>query len=279
MTIVRGKCGLAKKRGVFLGIKIIVYFFGLFILTVSVYRGINCLVYNNSIQNESVNETDSEQNDESQVNVGNKIAIIVGTATILMTVCTMLQQHINRMQDRALAFPKMVIKECQFVIGEDNVSRHTLLYNGKKGELLIKLLFQDTISQCYVPSIYRVAVAKHPYQRKVEKYSFLEILNCFSGFEESGFYIETTVQKSDLVEDFCKRQQGGYIDKLEIIMDVAWINDFYMLGFRNMWGMYKRCRIRLNDICRSYTDNDNGLYGYNVENFSLEEAPLWEKQG
>lgn len=275
--------GMARKRIEFSIIKAIIYLVVFTILTFGIYTGINCLVYDdNSVQNEeksvSANETESGRENKPQADIGNRIAVIVGTATVLMAILTMLQQHINRMQDRALAFPKMVLTECQFVIGEDNISKHTLFYNEKKGELLIKFLFQDTISHCYVPSIYRVAVARHPYQGKVDEYAFLEILNSFSGFGENGFYMEAVVQRSDLVEDYCTRQQGAYTDKLEIIMDVAWKNEFFMLCFRNMWSMYLRYKIRLNDMCRSNKDIDKGIYGYRVENVSLEEAPLGKRK-
>lgn len=272
---------MAGKRVVFIIIKVSIYLITLTILTLGIYEGISYSVYNdNSVQNKgknvAENGTESVKDDKSQADIGNRIAVIVGTVTVLMTILTMLQQHINRMQDRALAFPKMVLKECQFVIGEDDVARHTLFYNDKKGNLLIKFLFQDTISFCYVPGIYRVAVAKHPYQGETERYTFLETLNSFSGSTENGFCMEAVVQKSDLVEEFCTRQQGAYDDKLEIIMDVRWKNEFFTRGFRNMWSMYLRYKIRLNDEYRNYNTSDK-IFSYKVENVSLEEAPVRKK--
>lgn len=268
-----------KRRG-FAILKVLIYIGALIVLTLGIYAGINCIAYDNSVQNEeeseSVDETESELDGkpEAEADTSNRIAVIVGTATVLMAVLTMLQQHINRRQDRALAFPKMALTECQFVIGKDNVSKHTLFYNEKEGELLIKLLFQDTISHCYVPDIYRVAVARHPYQKKVEEYTYLNVLKSFSGFGENGFYMEAVVQMSDLVKNFCTKQQGTFTGKLEIIMDVAWRNGFYKWGLRNMWSMYLRYKIRLNDMGRSTTDTKAGSYGYKVENVSLEEAPF-----
>lgn len=268
---------MAIKRWRFAILKVLIYIGALIVLTFGIYAGINCIAYDNSVQNEeesvSADETESELDGKPKADTSNRIAVIVGTATVLMAVLTMLQQHINRRQDRALSFPKMALTECQFVIGKDNVSLHTLFYNEKEGELLIKLLFQDTISHCYVPKIYRVAVARHPYQEKEDKYTFLNVLNSCSGFGENGFYMEAVVQMSDLVEDFCTRQQGTYIDKLEIVMDVAWRNEFFMRGFQDMWNMYLRYKIRLNDMGRSTINTEEGIYGYKVEKVSLEEAP------
>ncbi|MDE6664379.1 MAG: hypothetical protein K2K46_13715 [Lachnospiraceae bacterium] len=267
----------ASKRRVFAILKISIYIGALIVLTLGIYAGINCIAYDNSVQNEeeseSVDETERELDGKLKADTSNRIAVIVGTATVLMAVLTMLQQHINRRQDRALAFPKMVLTECQFVIEKDNVSNHTLFYNEKGGELLIKLLFQDTISHCYVPDIYRVEVAMHRYQEKVGEYTPVDVLNSFSGFGENGFYMEAVVQMSDLVKKFCTKQQGTFTGKLEIIMDVAWKNEFFMRGFQDMWNMYLRYKIRLNDTGRSTTDKEKGIYGYKVENVSLEEAP------
>lgn len=268
----------ATKRRVFAILKVSIYIGALIVLTLGIYAGINCIAYDNSVQNEeeseSVDETENKSDGNPKADTSNRIAVIVGTATVLMAVLTMLQQHINRRQDRALAFPKMALTECQFVIGKDNVSRHTLFYNEKEGELLIKLLFQDTISHCYVPDIYRVEVAMHRYQEKVGESTPVDVLNSFSGFGENGFYMEAVVQMSDLVKNFCTKQQGTFTGKLEIIMDVAWKNGFYKWGLRNMWSMYLRYKIRLDDMGRSTIDTKAGTYGYKVENVSLEEAPF-----
>lgn len=270
----------ARKRWVFAILKVLIYIGVLIVLTLGIYAGINCIVYDNSVQNEeeseSVDETESKSDGNPKADTSNRIAVIVGTATVLMAVLTMLQQHINRVQDRALAFPKMDLTECQFVIGKDNVAKHTLFYNEKEGELLIKLLFQDTISHCYVPDIYRVEVAMHRYKEKekVVEYTPVVVLNSFSCFGENVFYMEAVVLKSDLVNKFCSMQQGTFSGKLEIRMDVAWRNGFYKWGLRNMWSMYLRYKIRLNDMGRSTTVTEEGIYGYNVENVSLEEAPL-----
>lgn len=268
----------ARKRWVFAILKVLIYIGVLIVLTLGIYAGINCIVYDNSVQNEeeseSVDETESKSDGNPKADTSNRIAVIVGTATVLMAVLTMLQQHINRLQDRALAFPKMALTECQFVIGKDNVVKHTLFYNEKRGELLIKLLFQDTISHCYVPDIYRVDVAMHCYQKNEVEYTPVDVLKSFSGFRENGFYMEAVVLNSDLVKKFCTMQQGTFSGKLEIRMDVAWKNGFYKWGLRNMWSMYIRYKIRLNDMGRKTTVTKEGIYGYNVENVSLEEAPL-----
>ena len=267
----------AKKRRGFTILKVLIYIEALIVLTLCIYVGINYIAYDNSVQNEeeseSVDETESELDGMSKADTSNRIAVIVGTATVLMAVLTMLQQHINRRQDRALAFPKMALTECQFVIGNDNVIKQTFFYNGTEGKLLIKLLFQDTISHCYVSDIYRVAVARHPYQKKMEEYTYLNVLKSFSGFGENGFYMEAIVETSNIVEKFCKSQQGTYTNKLDIAMDVAWRNGLYRWGFRNMWSMYLRYKIRLNDLGRQTININEGLYGYNVESVSLEEAP------
>ncbi|MDE6846209.1 MAG: hypothetical protein K2J99_10655 [Lachnospiraceae bacterium] len=272
------------KRIAFSTIKVFIYVIILLVLTRFVYLGINSWVYDEDLLQDkesdvsvSINETESGQENKPQDDVSNRIAIVVGTATVMMTILTMVQQHINRRQDRALAFPRTVLKECQIIIGEDNVSRHTLFYNDKKGKLLIKFIFKDTISCCYVPSIYRVAVAKHPYGEKTEEYSFLNILNSFSGFGENGFSMEAVIKEPELVKEFCERQQGTYEDKLEIAMDVCWENEFFMFGFRNMSSMYLRYKIRLNDMQRNYVA-ENGLYGYKVENVSLERAPILKRK-
>lgn len=214
--------------------------------------------------------------DTVQDNTGNKIAIIVGTATIVMAVLTMAQQHINRRQDRALAFPKITLKQCQFIIGQAAVSKYTMFYNNQKGDLLTKFLFEDTISPCYVPHIYRMAVAKHPYGETEREYTFLKIINEFSSFEKNEFCMEAVTDNADLLRDFCERQQGQYDDKLEIIMDVCWKNEFFMLGFRNMSSMHLRYRIRLDDTHREVVNN-NELFGYCIENVNVKGAPLMKR--
>lgn len=239
------------KRIVFALLKVTIYIMAFVILALAVYIGINKLVLPGSVvQKENSSVTVDEQN-YPQEEEGNKIAIVVGTASVLMAILTMLQQHISRYQDRALAFPRMILRKCHLYIGENAVEEQSSFYNDRGGKLLIKIDYEEAFSSCYVPCIYRVKVIKKPYgdtddrgcfkcirKRHKENKNSLKIINSFSYLGEKGLSIEVVCVDSDTVKDYCEKMQGTKDYKLNLVLDVCWRNELLMYGLRTMSNMY-----------------------------------------
>ncbi len=271
-------------------LKILIYVGTVFLLMMIIYYGINKLSKpEDNLQNTQFALEVEEQN-YSNGNEGNRISAIVGTASVLMAVLSMLQQHISRYQDRVLAFPKMILSQCQFYIGENAVEDNTSFYNDKGGKLLIKINFEETFSPCYVPCIYRVKCAKDVYGstytwlpeklckvlgiRGVHKqYVALEKRNAFSSFGKEGLCMEVVINEPELIQDYCEKMCGTRDYKLDLVIDVCWKNELLMFGLRNMSNMYLRYELRLDDLQRC-RPKDN-YYFYKIENVKVKGAPLW----
>ena len=267
------------KRAGFAILKVIISAVIFFLLAIIIYLVINFMVSSNvqvvEEYNDVINCTITE-NTATQIYDADRTAVIVGTASVLMAVLTMLQQHMTRSQDRALAFPKMEITQCGFCLGTDEVNKNSFFYNNIVGGLLIKVKFNNSFAACYVPEIYRLWIVKHPYGNDDKEYESMKILNSFSSLDEGSLCIDTIVDDSEFVERYVEKQHGIYDYMLEIVMDISWKNDLLMLGLRNMSKIYLRYEIRLDDMVRK---KDREFWNYSVKNIDMKGAPYNSKIG
>ena len=220
---------------------------------------------------------EEEMQADLQENIGNRIAIIVGTASVWMAILTMMQQHITRNQDRALAFPKMILSKCEFCIGKELVEVNTSFYNSNEGKLLIKVNFKEAFAPCYVPFMYRVGVTKHSYgstptDHVKEKCVYLNILNVSSNFSGEGICMEAVIDEPGLIKEYCEKQFGAEDYKLDLILDVRWKNELLTWWIGIMSYMYLRYEIRLDNSQRCRTEENR--YIFKVENINMKGAPL-----
>ena len=267
------------KRARFTILKVIISAVVFFSLAIIIYLGINSMISSDTQVQEEYNDVINctiIENTATRIYDADRTAVIVGTASVLMAVLTMLQQHMTRSQDRALAFPKMEITQCEFCMGTHMVNRNSFFYNTINGGLLIRVKFDDSFAACYVPEIYRLWIVRHPYGNGKKEYEPMKILNSFSSLGEGSLCIDTIVDNSEFIEKYIEKQQGIYDYMLEIVMDISWKNDLLMMGLRNMSKMYLRYEIRVDDMGRK---KNGDFWNYLVKNVDMKGAPYNSKIG
>ncbi|MBD5358719.1 MAG: hypothetical protein HDR88_17310 [Bacteroides sp.] len=218
---------------------------------------------------------------------GQEASIFLGIVSIFVTLLTMFQQHINRLQDRVLAFPKMIMHECQFVIDPDSVMVETSFFCTDPADLLIRIKFKEAFSTYYQPLIYRVWIVQRPYG----KYTYgererIEIVKGFLHLSGEDYYLAIAAEESKLINDFC-RIHHKYDYTIEIVFDIQWVNMLTPFGLRNMSSLYLRnvCRLSNQEKKRENEENEkNGQtgnnkrkseYTYSVDNIEVKGAPIW----
>lgn len=265
------------RRVWFAVLKTVIYIVAFCFLACIIYVGMNYFTLAEVERQKAGVIAEEEKQAVWQENVGNRIAIIVGSLSVLMAVLTMIQQHITRNQDRALAFPKMVLPQCEFYIGKELVEANTSFYNSNEGKLLIRVNFKEVFAPCYVPCMYRVGVTKHSYgsthtDHAKEKCMYLNILNVSSNFSGEGICMEAVIDEPGLIEEYCEKQFGTEDYKLDLILDIRWKNELLTWWIRIMSYMYLRYEIRLDNSQRCRAKEN--CYVFKVENINMKGAPL-----
>lgn len=269
----------AFERAVFAVVKIMLYVFGALILFMAVYFFLHYLIggfdkakeiYKGlrqaGLMSMFVIDSASYNNE--------KVSIFIAVFTIYITLLTILQQHINRRQDRVLSFPKMIVEKCCFTTDINSIRVKTSRYFYPGAKSLIVFQLKEAFSAYYHPTIYRCWIVKRPFRQGEAEIERINVLSSYSHLNGDSQRLEMAAGKTEILEDFCRRPHK-YDYSVELVFDMRWTNMLMPFGLRKMSSMY----LRNSCIVENEKEKlERFEHTYKVDNFEVKGAPFFEKR-
>lgn len=198
--------------------------------------------------------------------------IVGASASLLITMTTIIQAHYTRAQDRVMGFPKNYINEIS--VGLDvssNVEAVRKYFDPISAKTVIEFSFKEGFSTYYTAVPFRLFVCLSKMERNKEKQEWesLPIYNFqYSNLlDENPDNCEVLLETGDsvLLQKYCTstNENDGY--KLKIILDIQWKNNLIPKWRRMLGDMYIREEIKVDGIQKNKKKTKRVLpYKYDV---------------
>lgn len=178
--------------------------------------------------------------------------IIGASASLLITMTTIIQSHLNRAQDRVMNFPKNCIDEISIGLDvKSNVEAVKKYFDPVRAETVIELSFKEGFSTYYeaVPFRFFVYLSKKGNEKIDKKWEELPIYNYqYSNLLDDNpndFEILIETGSSNLLDSYCHKSPGNDDYRLKIVLDIQWKNNLLPKWRRAPGDMYIREEIKV----------------------------------
>lgn len=210
-------------------------------------------------------------------------AITVASASLMLSVITLLQSHFNREQDRVMNFPPNYLDEVE--IGLDvmlNMDLARKFFDPVNSKNLIRLNFKRGFSAYYKFYPYRlfVCLSKESMGKGIE-WEEIELYNfqysCIKDNDPDSYEVLIEGSESCLLKEYCNKSDKNADIKLKFILDSRWTNNLTPLWERNFSDMYIREEFGLSfekSVEEGDVENTTPFDKYKVLYSDYKKAPL-----
>lgn len=171
--------------------------------------------------------------------------IVGASASLLITMTTIIQAHFNRAQDRVIGFPRNCIDEISVGMHvRSNVNKIRKYFDPVEAETVVEFGFKEGFSTYYKAKPFRLFVCLIGKRKKDKKWEALPIYNFqYSNLLDDNpndyeILIETCY--SELLHEYCQKPEKNDDYRLKIILDIQWKNNLIPKWRRMLGDMYIR---------------------------------------
>lgn len=178
--------------------------------------------------------------------------IVGASASLLITMTTIIQSHFNRVQDRVINFPKNCIDEISIGLSiRSNVEAVKKYFDPVVAETVMELSFKKGFSTYYeaVPFRVYVCLSKKGNKKGGDKWEKLPIYNYqYSNLlddDPDNFELLMEIGSSRLLNSYCQIVPKNDDYRLKIVLDIQWKNNLIPKWRRAPSDMYIREEIKV----------------------------------
>ena len=210
-------------------------------------------------------------------------AITVASASLMLSLITLLQSHFNRMQDRVMSFPSNYLDEVMIGLNvRSNLDFARKFFDPIRSENLIKLSYKSGFSTYYKFYPYRLFVClSKENMGKGKAWEEIELHNFqYSNIQDDdpdSYEVLIEGSESRLLKEYCNKPDKNQNIKLKFVLDSRWTNNLLPLWMRNFGDMYIREEFGLS--CERFnegtdTERTASFIRYKVLFSEYKKAPL-----